>query len=149
MKFAHLGQKHFMSNFAYTSTCCIAWERMRQNAFGPVPHTHWTLYMQIVPLANGDEQFLQMTLVAGAFLQCVIFGCQLFRASLGGSCCIGHCSSFHGRGNWVSVCVWCVRRLMLAPLQDNRAGWSLPHLSPESPTPDVEWEAQQVMGSSL
>ncbi len=37
------------------------------------------------------------------------------------------------------VCVCVCDVLCWAPLQDNRAGWSLPHLSPESPTPDVEW----------
>lgn len=111
---------------------------METNAFGPVPPTN----TELSPCKSCHWQaktsnFCKWLLWQGQ--KCVIFGCQLSRASLGGSCRIGHCSSFHGsRKQRARVCV-CVRSaLRRAQLQDNRARRSLPHLSPESPTPAVE-----------
>lgn len=123
-----------MSNFAYTSTCCIAWERWRQMPLAP-SHQHTLNSLHANRATGTRRRAISANDSRGRGKQCVIFGCQLSRASLRGSCRIGHSCSFHGRGK-ARACVW--RALRQALLQDNRAGRSLPHLSPESPAPAVE-----------
>ncbi len=105
--------------------------------------------MQIVPLANGDEQFLQMTLVAGAS------SVSFLAASFSGHrseavVALDTEAPSTAVENCANVCV-CVRYVCYARLRSRtieQGGLSLIcHLSRQHLL--LSGEAQQVMGSSL
>ncbi len=131
-----------MSNFAYTSTCCIAWERWRQMPLARShKHTLNTLHANCATgkrrraISANDSRGRGIFAVCHSWLPAFqgIARRQLLH------CTLQLLPRSWKLSEWVCVCVCVCDVLCRAPLQDNRAGWSLPHLSPESPTPDVEW----------
>lgn len=133
-----------MSDFAYTSTCCIAWERWRQMSLA-WSHQHTLNSLHANCVTGKQRRAISANDSRGRGKKCVIFGCQLSRASLGGSCHIGHCSSFHGCGK---PCVCGVPYAGLRSRTIEQGGLSLIcHLSRQHLL--LSREAQQVMGNSL
>jgi len=126
-----------MSNFAYTSTCCIAWERWRQMSLAQ-SHQR-TLNSLLANRATGRQrQAISANDSRGRGKSVSFLAANFPGHHSEAVVALDTAAPSMAVENRACVCVCVCSALRRALLQDNRARRSLPHLSPESPTPAVE-----------